>query len=639
MRLKFTLIVLLTLPAHYYLSAQNSALSFTGTNTVTTTAMIVPTSGDFTVEFWYDVTTDPTGKLMEFVSQGVGTTNGFYIGIDGIHGDYRAGDKFITTGVAPIVNQWAHIALTNAAGTATLYVNGVPMATSPGYSISTTGDNFKLGDQFTGFSEPYTGSLDQLRIWSVALTQAQIKQTMYGTVLPSATGLIADYEMNEGAGTTMGNSTATTGLDGTLAGSPLPSWINSPVQFGNNSLNFDGVDDRVVAPANTAFDISTGTVEADINPSVLNATNMEIAGNRSGGNTRYSFHVSSTQILLWNGTAPIVWDFAGTMAGVPFTIPMNAWTHLSWTADGTNITLYVNGSSVGALPGTLGTLTNMTFDIGFSNNGGPGVDNEFFQGSIDEVRVWNAVLTPTQILQYMGQTLTGTEPGLVALYSFDQGIAGGTNTDLVDAVDKTINSNNATLFNFALTGTTSNFNTSPLVSLPVTISSFTATRSGSQALLRWQTAQEENSHDFSIEHSTDGTIYTSIGDVPAAGNSNKPTSYSFIDEHPATGLNYYRLKESDIDGHSMYSQIRTVAFPTSSAQRLIWAPINGSNVQVSLLNGSNEFYTLSAIDGRTIRKGQFAAGKLYLSGLESGIYIVNATTFTGQQLTAKVLVP
>ena len=193
--------------------------------------------------------------------------------------------------------------------------------------------------------------------------------------------------------------------------------------------------------------------------------------------------------------------------------------------------------------------------------------------------------------------------------------------------------------NFALTGSTSNFTTSPIIPLPVNFTSFTANRSGSQTLLAWQTAQEQNSHDFSIEHSTDGSAYSPIGNVPAAGNSNKPTSYSFVDEHPATGLNYYRLKETDLDGHSMYSQVRTVTFPTTAAQKLAWYVTNGSNVEVNLLNGSNEFYTLSSIDGRTIRKGQFSAGKLYLSGLESGVYIVNVNTFTGQQLIAKVLIP
>ena len=56
---------------------------------------------------------------MEFVSQGVGMTNGFYIGTDGDNGQLRAGDAFIATGVTPPLNQWVHLALTKAGGTAT----------------------------------------------------------------------------------------------------------------------------------------------------------------------------------------------------------------------------------------------------------------------------------------------------------------------------------------------------------------------------------------------------------------------------------------------------------------------------------------------------------------------------------------
>jgi hypothetical protein len=477
--------------------------------------------------------------------------------------------------------------------------------------------------------------VDQIRVWSTALSAAQVKQTMYGAVPDNTAGLIADYQMNEGSGTTMGNGTVITGQDGTLNNGP--AWVNSPVQFGNNALNFDGVDDQVIAQPSAAFDISTGTVEASINPTALNATAMEIVGNRSGGNGRYSFHVSSTAVGLYNGTAFATWDYAGVNAGVPYTIPNGAWTHLSWVTDGSQTTLYVNGTSVGSIAESFGTATGMTFDIGVSKNSG--LDGEFFQGSIDEVRVWSTQLTPAQITGYMGLSLTGTETGLNALYSFDQGNPGNDNTGLLTTIDNTSNNNNASLVNFALTGSTSNVVLSTIVPLPVNFTSFTATRAGDDALLQWQTAQEENSHDFSIERSTDGVHYSSIGDVDAAGNSTSPKNYSFTDKAPATGLNYYRLKESDLDGKSMYSAVRTLVFATGDAQKLVWFAIGGNSAEVSLLNGSNEFYTLSTVDGRTVRKGQLSAGKLYLSDLASGLYIVNVTTFKGQQMPVKVLIP
>ena len=639
MRLKFTCLALLACFSFISTSAQNTALSFNGTNTsVTTSQYIVPTSGDFTVEFWYTMSSLNNGNgtgLEEFISQGQSST-GFYIGTDLTNGNFRAGDKWQGTGVPVPLNQWTHVALVNSSGTATLYINGVPLGSFTGYSIGSGGTFTTVGTQFGGFNEYTTATMDQLKIWSVALTATQVKNEMYGADNPSAAGLTADYQMNDGSGTTMSNGTSTTGLNGTLSNSP--SWVYSPVQGGNNALNFDGSSTSVIAPPNSAIDITTGTVEAAINPSVLNGTNMEIAGDRWGGQTRYSFHVSNIAVGLWNGTGPFAtWDYAGVNAGVPYTIPTGTWTYLSWVTDGTNTTLYVNGSSVGTIPYTFGSATLLNFDIGVSKNAGG--DNEWFQGDIDEVRVWNTQQTPAQIIANMGATLTGSETGLVALYSFDQGNANNTNTGILTAIDKTATNNNATLENFALTGSTSNFVPSVVVPLPVNFSAFTATKSGTQALLQWQTAQEENSHDFSIQRSTDGTNYVAIGDVSAAGNSSTTRNYSFTDVAPANGLNYYRLKETDLNGYSMYSPIRTLVFSSGDAQQLIWYSIGGSNVEVDLQNGSNEFYTLTDISGQTLRKGQLSSGKLYLSGLAASMYIVTVNTFAGQLLTTKVLVP
>jgi hypothetical protein len=649
MRLKFTLLFLSTLLACSFVSAQTTALSFNAADqdTAITTAYVVPSSGDFTVELWFNVPSNAT--TMEFVSQGSSGT-GFYLGIFGSNGQFRAGDSWQSTNVNVPVNQWTHLTVTSSGGFGRLYLNGVQVDSNSTYSVSSAGAGtpFKIGNEFDPFTEYLTGTMQQVRVWNLALTQAQIKQTMYGTVSSSATGLVADYEMNDGSGTTVSNSTSTTGLNATLGSSngTNAAWVSSPVVFGSNALSFDGNSTEVIAPNSTAFEITTGTVEAEINPaswptdiSTGDPINMEIAGDRANNLTNYSFHVSSLGVGLWNGTTFAQWDYAGVNAGVPYSIPLNAWTQLSWVTDGSQTTLYVNGTSAGSLPYHFSGQTGLTFDIGVSRNIPSSSDAEYFNGNIDEVRVWSTQQTPAQINQYMGKTLTGTETGLNALYSFDQGVAGGTNTGLLTAIDNTINSNNATLSNFALTGATSNFVTSAVTPLPVNFTSFTATRSGSQALLQWQTAQEENSHDFSIERSTDGVAYTSIGDVPAAGNSAKPTNYSFVDPAPKTGLNYYRLKETDAGGQYLYSEVRTVTFPTSSTQQLVWYTVSSQSAEVSLSSGSNEYYTLYDMDGRTIQKGQFSAGKLYLSNLTSGMYIVNVITFTGEQLTTKVLMP
>jgi len=556
------------------------------------------------------------------------------MGTNNLNGNFRMGDNWLNTGVAVPIGRWMHLALTYslASTTAIFYIDGQQVATNATYSIGAGGTNTALGIQFGGFGEFMAGTMDELRIWSTARTPVQIKQGMYGVINPATAGLTAYYQMNEGSGPTLGNATSTTGLDGTLVNSP--AWVASPIQFATNALTFDGVDDQVIVQNSPIFDLTTGTIEASINPSILDVTNRCILGNRSSGNTRYSFHVSSTQVGLWNGT---------NFGTVNVVVPTGVWTTLSFVCDGTNTTVYENGTSLGALtvngdgitPITFGTATGMTFDIGISKNAG--VDGEPFAGSIDEVRVWSSQLTPTQINTYLGFTLSGNVSGLVALYSIDQGVPSGTNSNLITAIDNTTNNNHGTLMNFALTGGSSNFVTHPQTTLPVNFTSFTVTKNADQALLKWQTAQEQNSANFFVERSGDGKTYSTIGSVPAAGNSSTPRNYSFTDPALLQGSNYYRLRETDLDGRSMYSVVKQIFSADEATQKLVWYSTGSKAVTVNLLHGSNESFTLTNASGRSLQQGHLSNGKLYLSNMAAGVYIVKVFTANGTQLNAKLI--
>src|SRR5579872_5519802 len=157
MRLKFTFFLLSLSCAFYTASAQNTALSFDGSTTsVTTTQMIVPTTGDFTVEFWAFLPSFPAGSggLAEFISQGQ-SGGGFYMGTDNINGNFRMGDNWLNTGIAVPIGRWMHLALaySSASTTATFYIDGVQRATNATYSISAGSSNTALGIQFGAFGE------------------------------------------------------------------------------------------------------------------------------------------------------------------------------------------------------------------------------------------------------------------------------------------------------------------------------------------------------------------------------------------------------------------------------------------------------------------------------------------------------
>ncbi|HVU56514.1 MAG TPA: LamG-like jellyroll fold domain-containing protein [Puia sp.] len=625
-------------------SAQNTALSFNGTdNLITTGAFVVPTSGDFTVEFWANVPTllNSPSTLHEFVSQGT-SGNGFYIGYDQSSGNLRCGDLYQGTNVACPVGKWFHVALVNSGGTATLYLDGEQRGTpQTGYSISTTGSNFTIGQQFAPFNELINGSMDEIRVWSVARTAAEIRSGMFGPVSVSATGLVAYYNCNEGTGSTVGNSTATTGQDGTYQGTVPATWASSPIQSGNNAISFDGTkssnQDHIFGPGNAAYDFTTGTAEAWINPTTLSATNMGIVGLRTDGSTatRFSVHVSSTTIGMYNGS-----DFQT----IPASIPTGTWTHLAFVFNASSTDVYQGTTSgtntlIGTIPLGVGTATLTNLTIGYSKNNNPPFDNEFFDGAIDEVRLWNTVRTPTEISDNMLGTLSGGEAGLVAQYAFDTGVPSGDNTGLLTGYDNTANGNDLALQNFTMSGSASNFVVSPLsVILPVVFTSFTAVARDGQAYLQWQTGQEENSKEFIVQRSTDGINYSDIGSVAAAGTSHTQRTYNYTDATPATGVNYYRIKERDLDSHITYSSIRTLHFSATSPTRVAWSSLASGQAEITLLSGSNELYSVIDANGRKLREGRLSNGKLYLSGVAGGIYIVNITTQSGDRINTRILV-
>lgn len=93
------------------------------------------------------------------------------------------------------------------------------------------------------------------------------------------------------------------------------------------------------------------------------------------------------------------------------------------------------------------------------------------------------------------------------------------------------------------------------VNLPVELTYFTAKSERNGVLLNWQTANEENNNYFQIEHSTDGLTFNTLDRIMGNGNTNELSNYSYFDEKPKPGYNYYRLKQVDFNGTFEYSKI------------------------------------------------------------------------------------
>ncbi len=235
----------------------------------------------------------------------------------------------------------------------------------------------------------------------------------------------------------------------------------------NVSLNFDGNDDYVQTTYPGIMGSADRTFEAWVYVG-LNATttsNMAIVdyGLNAVG-SRNTFGVGGDRSLryLSGGTN-------ANIASPANVVPVAQWTHVAFVLDNGTGFLYVNGVQVGT--GSLTTVNtpsgNEDLKIGQRVVGG----SILFEGSIDEVRIFDYARTATQITAEMNSEYCSIPSGLIAYYRLNDGIALGANSINTVAVDESGNNNAGTLNNFSLTGATSNWVNGPVITSGATSSS------------------------------------------------------------------------------------------------------------------------------------------------------------------------
>ncbi len=171
------------------------------------------------------------------------------------------------------------------------------------------------------------------------------------------------------------------------------------------------------------------------------------------------------------------------------------------------------------------------------------------------------------------------------------------------------------------------FSTNKGAVLPITLAGFFANRTkDNEVKVTWQTAMEKNNAYFDIERSEDGKTFRSIGEVKGKGNTSSGFSYSFMDEKPTQGNNYYRLKQTDYDGTFEYSHILTVK-NNAKQERFVLSPNPVSEVlNVEYLGKNNDTRTIAIYDilGNLILEinNDLQENEINTSSLQSGTYIL-----------------
>jgi len=96
--------------------------------------------------------------------------------------------------------------------------------------------------------------------------------------------------------------------------------------------------------------------------------------------------------------------------------------------------------------------------------------------------------------------------------------------------------------------------------LPVELTSFTATSNGKEVILNWSTATEHNNQLFEVQRSFEGNEFATIGFVDGKGTTTERQDYSYSDKNLSDGKYFYRLKQIDYLGRYEYSDIVEIDF-------------------------------------------------------------------------------
>lgn len=351
-----------------------------------------------------------------------------------------------------------------------------------------------------------------------------------GSIIPSIPSVTTPIAYNQGATATA--LTATTGTNGTgllwyttatggtgSTTAPTPStatagstsyWVVSTNANGCEServeivvnvnaaathLNFDGVNDNVnIGTALTTYLGSRNLVTVEAWIKVPNTTNTKtIFSNHNGGGTQLIFRIngSSLEAVLGFGT------YVATSAAN--TITANTWTHVAMVYNDSSLKLFVNGnevaSSVVALSYSL-PISSQPYNIGLTGF------SEMFSGDMDELRVWNSALTQADIQATMNCEAQA-QPELIAYYKFNQGFNNVNNSSVTTLIDET-GTYNGTLTNFALTGTTSNWQSGSTITIGNTCTTLSTT--GFEAISSLKVYPNPSTGIFTIATQEDLTV-------------------------------------------------------------------------------------------------------------------------------------
>jgi len=376
-------------------------LNFNGTNATVNLGQITSLNTAGSLEFWFKYR--PNGSTYErILSVFDDSNNEFRILLDNsiprkIYWIHKKNG--VTTGYQGTDfnnSLWHHVAYVSDIGTSIskMYLDGINIYSTTGnvqaYNYSA---NWHLGSS-TGTNYWFPGTIDQVRVYNYARTPAQIAYD-YNQGAP-----VGHWKLDECQGTAIHDSsgnanhgTLSIGASGTQTSpgtctTSSTAWANGKLGKINASLNFDGSDDHISLGNNRFGDLGDNiTISAWVKTS-SSRNNMILTEYESGVCGDASFQVTTTNLLTFSDGS------SSSITGNKI-INVGQWHHIVFVSRLDSSELYVDG-----------VLDTTSSDVNWRNScsntdvkiGSRSVTSTYpFHGQIDDVRVYNYDLTPTQI--------------------------------------------------------------------------------------------------------------------------------------------------------------------------------------------------------------------------------------------------
>lgn len=305
------------------------------------------------------------------------------------------GYKEVTINTADIaLNEWQHITATYDGVNEKIYLNGILKATTLATgTINNISTNTLLIGSSTVASERFNGAIDQVRIYNYARTPAQIswdynqgKPVGYWKLDECQGGVANDSSGNNNMGTITIGATGTNTSTGTCTSSG--AWADGASGRFNSSLELDGTDDEITTADSPSLDMANMTVSAWIKTS--NAAEQCIV---ERNNSTFYFCTSSGKLRYWINSVAATWTISNK------SVNDNEWHHVLGTWDGTNKKLYIDGKLDITEAGSGGDISNTTVGLNIGVRKNAGVPQNYFNGQIDEVKLYNYAQTASQVKQ------------------------------------------------------------------------------------------------------------------------------------------------------------------------------------------------------------------------------------------------